>query len=260
MSLTMGTGPLGRTDGHYNFDLEAASPAHRLFLQPYGLQLRASVGGTIVLDSFRAQLLYETGIPPRVYAPLDDFRRDLFERSDTATHCPFKGDASYWTIQAHAGAVTDAVWGYEKPLPEASWLRGLGALDPAHVDAWFVEEERVVGGPKDPYHRVDVFTASRPVEVRIWGQLVARSGHAKLLAETGLPPRPYLPAIALQVPASPGSGLRTVCPYKGEASYWTVAGVGDVAWSYELPLVEAAAVQGHWAFDDSKDGVEVRYC
>lgn len=260
MSLTLGSGPLGRTDGHFNFDLEGASPAHRLFLQPYGLQVRAAIAGTIVLDTFRAQLLYETGIPPRVYAPLEDFRRDLFERSETSTHCPFKGDASYWTVQTGGGSAVDAVWAYETPLAEASWLRGLGSPDPAQVEAWFVEEERVVGGPKDPYHRVDVFTASRPVEVRVWGQLVARSGHAKLVAETGLAPRAYLPAVSLQVPAAPGSGLRTICPYKGEATYWTVAGVNDVAWSYELPLTEAAAIQSHWAFDDSKDGVEVRFC
>jgi uncharacterized protein (DUF427 family) len=54
-----------------------------------------------------------------------------------------------------------------------------------------------------------------------------------------------------------GSGLRTICPYKGEASYWTVGGVEDAAWSYEAPLPDALRVQGHLAFDTSKDGVEV---
>ena len=77
-----------------------------------------------------------------------------------------------------------------------------------------------------------------PVEVRIGGTLVARSQHARIVAETGLPPVAYLPAVDLLAAAGPGSGQVTVCPYKGEASYWTVAGETDVAWSYELPLAE----------------------
>ncbi|MBF6620651.1 MAG: hypothetical protein ITG02_10535, partial [Patulibacter sp.] len=60
MSLTLGSGPFGRDTGRCNFDLAAVSPAHRLFLQPYGLRIRASIAGTIVLDTDRAQLLHET--------------------------------------------------------------------------------------------------------------------------------------------------------------------------------------------------------
>lgn len=259
MSLTLGSGPFGRDAGRLNFDLAASSPAHRLFLQPYGLRVRASIAGTIVLDTDRAQLLHETGFTPRVYAPLEDFRRELLTRTATSTRCPFKGDASYWTVTVGERVRADALWGYEDPIPAASWLRGLAAPDPAQVDAWFVESERAVAGIKDPYHRVDVFTASRPVEVRIDGELVARSDHARILAETGLPPVAYLPAVDLLAAAGPGTGRVTVCPYKGEASYWTVAGVPDVAWSYELPLAEAAAIQGCWAFDATRDGVDVRF-
>lgn len=259
MTLTLGTGPFGRsTGGRFNFDLDGASPAHRLFLQPYGLRVRAAVAGTIVLDSDRVQLLHETGIPPRIYAPLEDFRSDLLEPTATSTHCPFKGDASYWSLRLGGRVVEDAVWAYPSPLDGSSWLAGLAALDPAHVDAWFVEGDRAVGGIKDPYHRVDVFAASRAVEVVIGETVVARSVRAKLLAETGLPARVYVPAVDLIAPAGPGSGRRTVCPYKGEASYWTVAGIEDVAWSYELPLAEASAIQGHWCFDDSRPDVHVR--
>lgn len=258
MSLTLGTGPLGRTDGRFNFDLDAASPAHRLFLQPYGLRVRAAIGGTMVLDTDRAQLLYETGLPPRVYAPLEDFRAELLRRTATTTHCPFKGDASYWTVAVGGHERPDAIWAYEQPLDPASWLRGLAAPDPAQVDAWFVEDDRAVAGIKDPYHRVDVVMASRPVEVRIGGELVARTDRARIVAETGLPPVAYVPAVELRVPCLP-TDTRTVCPYKGVASYWTVTGVTDVAWSYEHPLAEAAAIQGCWGFDARRDGVEVRF-
>ncbi|MGE4427436.1 MAG: DUF427 domain-containing protein [Solirubrobacteraceae bacterium] len=255
MTLTLGTGPLGRTDGHFNFDLAGASPAHRLFAQPYGLRVRATIAGTTVLDSDGAVLVHETGIPPRVYVPQADIHAALLERSDTSTHCPFKGDASYWSLTVDGRTIADAVWAYEAPRPESAWLAGLAALDPAHVDAWFVEGDRVVGGLRDPYHRVDTFAASRPVTVEIAGTVVARSERARLLAETGLPVRVYLPSVDVVVPVRPGSGRRTVCPYKGEATYWTVAARTDVAWSYELPLAEAAGVQGHLAFDDADDVV-----
>lgn len=258
MTLTLGSGPLGRGDGRFNFDLKGASPAHRLFLQPYGLRVRASVRGTIVLDTLRASLLHETGIGPRLYAPLGDFRDELLLPTETSTHCPFKGDASYWSLTVEGATIPDAVWGYEHPLEPASWLQGLAALDPSIVDGWFVEDEHATGGLRDPYHRVDVWATSRPVEVLIDGDVVARSTSARLVAETGLAPRAYLPVVDVIAPAGAGSGLRTVCPYKGEASYWTVAGREDVAWSYEYPLAECAAARGLWSFDDSQDGVEIR--
>lgn len=258
MTLTLGSGPLGRADGQFNFDLKAASPPHRLFLQPYGLRVRASVRGTIVLDTLDAQLLHETGIKPQLYAPRGDLRVEALTRTDTSTHCPFKGDASYWSLSVAGETLPDAVWAYETPLAPAAWLDGLAAIDPSLVDAWFVEDERATGGLRDPYHRVDVWATSRPVEVLIDGEVVARTTAARIVQETGLPPRAYLPSVDVLAPSGPGSGLRTVCPYKGEASYWTVAGREDVAWSYEYPLAECAAARGLWAFDDTKDGVEVR--
>ncbi|WP_320672045.1 DUF427 domain-containing protein [Patulibacter defluvii] len=259
MSLTLGDGPLaGAPGGRFNFDLRAASPAHQLYLQPYGPRVRAVVGGELVLDSDRAQLLYETGIPPRIYAPFEDYRGDLMTRTATTTHCPFKGDASYWSLNAGGQVVEDAIWAYEDPQPAAPWLRGLAALYPEKVEAWFAEQDRIVGHLRDPYHRVDVHDGSRSVEVRIGGTVVARSVRPKLLFETGLPPRVYVPAADVDPGAvAPGSGLRTICPYKGEASYWTVAGVEDVAWSYETPLAEAARIQTHLAFDDGREDVEV---
>jgi uncharacterized protein (DUF427 family) len=247
MTLTLGTGPLGRADGAFNFDLKGASPAHRLFLQPFGPRVRASVRGTIVLDTLDAQLLHETGIPPRLYAPRGDFRVEALTATDTSTHCPFKGDASYWSLTVGGETLPDAVWAYEAPIAASSWLQGLAAIDPSLVDAWFVEDERATGGLRDPYH-----------EVLVDGEVVAASTSARIVQETGLSPRAYLPSVDVTAAWGPGSGLRTVCPYKGEASYWTVAGREDVAWSYEYPLAECAAARGLWSFDDSKDGVEVR--
>jgi uncharacterized protein (DUF427 family) len=253
VSLTLGTGPLaGRPGGEFNFDLSGA-PAHRIFFEAYAPRLRALVGDRVVLDSSRARLLHETGIPPRVYVPLEDLDAALLERTATTTHCPFKGDASYWTLRVGDRVEPDAVWAYEDPLPAAGWLAGHASLYWERADAWLVEDERVPSTLRDPYHRVDVHETSRGARVRVDGTLVAATDRAKLLSETGLPARVYVPAGDVAPGVLTPSPKRTTCPYKGEASYWhaTVDGrrIEDAAWSYELPLAEAAAIAGHVCFD-----------
>src|SRR5918911_3264450 len=260
MSLSLGSGPLGtRPAGAFNFGFDGA-PAHRLYFEPFPRRLRALVGDRVVLDSVRGRLLYESGLLPRVYVPFDDLDATLLEPTGTSTHCPFKGDASYWTLRAGERVVEDAVWAYERPIESAAWLAGYASLYWEKADAWFCEDERIFGHVRDPYHRVDVFEASRAARVLVHGAVVAESARTKLLFETGLPPRVYLPGADIAPGTLSPSDKRTVCPYKGEATYWHVRDgqggrVADGAWSYETPLVEALAVARHVSFEG--DGIEV---
>ncbi|MBA2348875.1 MAG: DUF427 domain-containing protein [Solirubrobacterales bacterium] len=259
MTLTLGTGPLAArgSTAELNFSLEDA-PKHRIVFQPDPRRLRAVVGETVVLDTVRAHLLHESQMLPRIYAPLEDYLASALTPTETSTHCPFKGDANYWTVAADGKEIVDGLWGYAEPTQAAPFLKGFASLYEDKVDAWFVEEDRVVGHLKDPYHRVDAHPSTREVVVRIGGEEVARSPRPILVFETGLPVRAYVPPADVRPGAvSAGSDLRTVCPYKGEATYWTVGGVQDAAWSYESPLPDVLKAQGHLAFDDSLDGVEV---
>jgi uncharacterized protein (DUF427 family) len=255
MSLSLGTGPLaGHPAGAFNFDLDEAAPKHRIYFAEDPRRLRAIVGDTVVLDTTRARLLYETGIGPRIYAPLGDYALDHFEATDHTTHCPFKGDASYWSL----GELENVLWAYRTPLPEASFLGGYAALYQNRVDAWFAEDDRVFAHLRDPFHRVDVHDSSREVVVRVGGEEVARTSHPKLLFETGIAVRAYVPPAEIRPESvKPGSGKRSVCPYKGEATYWTVNGIEDAAWSYEAPLPDALRAAGHLCFDTKVDGVDV---
>jgi uncharacterized protein (DUF427 family) len=260
MALTLGSGPFaGSPGGAFNFSLDDA-PRHRIFFEAYPRRLRGLVGDTVVVDTLGAQLLHETAIRPVAYVPLADVDTSLLEPTQTSTHCPFKGDASYWTLTVGDRVIEDALWGYEQPLPGAAWLRGFGAFYWDKLDAWFVEDERVEGGLRDPYHRVDVHASSRPVVVRAGGRVLAASSRPRMLFETSLAPRAYLPRedLADGVVLEPSS-RRTHCPYKGYASYWSARVDGevlqDVAWSYEQPLRESAAVAGYVSFDG--EGVEV---
>ncbi len=260
MSLSLGTGPLaGHPAGAFNFDLDAAAPKHRIYFAEDPRRLRAVVDETVVLDTTRARLLYETGIALRIYAPLEDYAMDAFTATDTTTHCRFKGDASYWTLRVNDRTEEDVLWAYPEPLDDTPFLAGYAALYEKRVDAWFVEDDRVFGHLRDPFHRVDVHESSREVVVRVAGAEIARTTRAKLVFETGVPVRAYIPSseLAPELVVTAGSGKRTVCPYKGEATYWTVAGVEDAAWSYEAPLPDALRAAGHLSFDTKVDGVEV---
>ena len=254
MSLTLGTGPLGsKPSGEFNFGWDDA-PAHRLYFESFPRRVRALVADRVVLDSVRGGLLHESNHGPVLYVPIEDLDGSLLQATDTSTHCPFKGDASYWSLLVGERTVEDAVWTYREPLDTAPWLRGLASLYWSKADAWFIEDERVFGRLRDPYHRVDVFEASRPVRVRAGGTVIAQSDRAKLLFETGLAPRVYVPGADILPGVLTPASKRTVCPYKGEATYWNVNGIENGAWSYETPLPESMEIRGHVSFDG--EGIE----
>ena len=139
MSLTQGSGPLGRSDAAAaNYTIQ--SPAHRILFQPDLRRLRAYIGDTLVLDTTRAHLLHETGIRPVAYVPLEDFDQELLERTDHTTHCPFNGDASYWSLQVGERRYPDIVWSYVDPKPERADIAGLLCFYNDKVDLYLDDE------------------------------------------------------------------------------------------------------------------------
>jgi uncharacterized protein (DUF427 family) len=257
MSLSLGTGPLGKAPaGAFNFDLDGSAPPHRIYFADFLPRVRAVVDGRTVLDTTRGKLLYETGLMPRLYAPLEDFDPAVLSRTDHATHCPFKGDASYWSLTVNGSSRENAVWAYESPLAEATWLEGYASLYPEQADEWWVEDERTLGHLRDPFHRIDVLPSSRRVRITAGDEVVVDTDRAVLLFETGLPPRAYVQRADVRAPIEPAE-KRTVCPYKGEARYWNVGGVAEAAWSYEHPRPESTGVAGHLAFDPERVNVQI---
>jgi uncharacterized protein (DUF427 family) len=253
MSLTFPGAPLAsEPPATTNYAIDG--PRHRLLLHPFPRRVRARFAGEVVLDSTRGALLHESNILPRLYVPLEDVRADLLERTDHATHCPFKGDASYWSVRVGDRVAENAVWTYEDPIAEASWLRGLASVYPERMDAWLDEDEEVTG-LRDPYHRVDARRSSRRVEVRADGEVVARSERPVVVAETGVALRFYLPREDV-VADLRASATTATCPYKGHAEYWSLDAIEDAAWSYADPLESVLGTRGHVCFDDTK--VEVR--
>ena len=262
MALTLGNGPFGKgSTGKFNFEVTAPE-GHVLYLEDTEKRVRAVFNGETVTDSRRVKILHETNHLPVYYFPEDDLRHDLLERTDHTTHCPFKGDASYRSVRVGDRVADNAVWHYETPLPSTPPITGYAAFYADAIDRWLEEDEEMLGHPHDPYHRVDVLQSSRSIKVTANGKIVAETDKPKLLFETGLPTRYYIPPEDVAVDLLTPSETRTVCPYKGVASYRSLdidgARIQDAAWYYPEPLPEAGKVRDHLCFYDGKVEIEVR--
>lgn len=258
MALTLDPGPLaGSPPDTVNYRIEG--PPHRLLLHPFPRRVRATFAGETVLDTRRGQLLHETGILPQLYVPWEDVRSELLEGSDHATHCPFKGDPSYWSVLVGDRVAENAAWAYPEPLPSAAWLRGLVGFYWDSMDAWFDELEQVDSHLRDPFHRVDVRASTARVKVVAGGEVIAATDRPQVLSETSLPNRWYVPFEDVRGESIEPASTRTICPYKGTASYWSVragdAEITDAAWSYPEPLEGAGPIADHLCF--AADGIEV---
>lgn len=259
MSLTLGGGPLAaKVRGETNYAVEG--PKNRILFMPFPRRLRALVGGEVVADTESAMLLHETNILPAAYFPIADVDFDLLTATDHTTHCPYKGDAAYWSIQAGGERRENAVWGYPEPTESAPWLVDYVAFYWDRVDTWLDEDVEVRGHLTDPFHRVDIRPTSKRIAVAIKGEAVATTSAALVVSETGLPNRYYLPEEDIDAGLFERSTTTTHCPYKGDTIYWNFLGrepssLVDVAWSYPTPFDESLALAGHWSF--LGDDVEV---
>jgi uncharacterized protein (DUF427 family) len=111
-------------------------PYHRVDILASSRQVRVEVDGVTVADSGRPFILFETGLPPRYYLPLPDVRTDLLTPSATQTHCPYKGAATYWSVDTGHGAHPDLVWTYRAPLPESQKVAGLACFYDEKTDVY----------------------------------------------------------------------------------------------------------------------------
>ena len=219
-------------------------------------RLRVVFNGETIADSTRAQYLYESKHTPVYYFPFADVRRDLLQATEHSTHCPFKGDAAYWTVRVGDRSAENAVWSYPDPYPETAEIKDYVAFYWDRMDHWYEEDEEVFVHARDPRVRLDILDSSRPVRVVVAGQVVAESSRSRMLFETGLPTRYYLPEQDVRTDLLQPSERRSACPYKGEARYWHLNLGGecfeDLVWSYPEPVAEAARIKNYLCFFDER--------
>jgi uncharacterized protein (DUF427 family) len=238
---------------------ETGKTRGRIRIEEGAKRIRAYLGGEVVADTTRPMLVWEKPYYPAYYFPVADVRAELLEADGGVARSPSRGDGRTFTIRAGGREAPGAALRYEdSPLEE---LRDLIRLDWDAMDAWFEEDEEVFTHPRDPYTRVDILPSSRHVRVEVDGVTVAESTSPRLLFETGLPVRYYLPKTHVHMDLLVPTDSLTHCPYKGEAEWSSVRANGslheDLAWSYPSPLPESQKIAGLVAFYDEKVDVYV---
>jgi uncharacterized protein (DUF427 family) len=220
--------------------------------EPIDKWVRGRLGGTVVVETREALLVWQDGFPP-VYGfadrevtpgvlrpaagtPYDGF--DFF-----GPHLPV---AEWYDVVVDDAVVACGAWRLAD-LPDRVVL----SWQPHRID-WTEEEEPVGLHPRDPHKRVETLRSSRHVEVLVGERLVAVSDRSVLLLETDLPTRYYLPPEDVRLDLLARTDNRSACPYKGTADgYWTFPGppeVPNVAWSYSAPLPAVGAIADRICF------------
>ena len=221
-------------------------------------RVRALVDGQVVADTTRPVLVWEVPYYPAYYIPATDIRAELIDTGTTKS-ARLGGEAHLHDIRI--GEVTVPAAAQTFPDSPVEEVRDLVRLDWGAMGEWLEEDEPVYVHPRDPYKRVDILASSRHVEVSVDGVKVADSHQPRILFETGLPPRYYLPMTDVRLDLMRRSRRETHCPYKGMAGYWDVV-IGDtvhegLAWEYRTPLPESQKIAGLIAFFDERVDVTV---
>ena len=238
---------------------EAVKPRGRVRVEQGAKRVRAYLGGEVVADTIRPMLVWEKPSYPAYYFPVADVQAELVEEDGGGSHSPSRGDARTFTVRAGGKEAPGAALRYdESPIEE---LRDLIRLDWGSMDAWFEEDEEVFTHPRDPYTRVDILPSSRHVRIEVDGVTIADSTNVRLLFETGLPVRYYLPKTHVRMDLLTHADSVSHCPYKGQAEWWSVRPGDDVhedfAWSYRTPLPESQKIAGLIAFYNEKVDIYV---
>jgi uncharacterized protein (DUF427 family) len=114
-------------------NLRSTLTGHTVDVHASEHHVRVLAGGQLVAETTRPLVLHETGLPDRFYIPREDVGAEFLEPSDTTSHCPFKGDASYVSVRAGEAYVQDAAWAYDKPKDDVAVIAGHLSFYPDRV-------------------------------------------------------------------------------------------------------------------------------
>jgi uncharacterized protein (DUF427 family) len=223
--------------------LSSVFPQEELRFEPSPRWVRGELGGVTVVDSKNTWIVWQPGHVVPGWC---------FPRADITDGVLRAVERGVYDVVAGGRTAERAAWTFDDPD-----LEGRVQIDFYKLDRWREEEEVVVGHPRDPFKRVDVRRSSRHVQVSVNGQVVADSVRPLMLFETGLPVRYYLPREDVRSDLLGPSDQHSLCAYKGEASYYDVAGAGDLAWFYPDPLADRTEIRDHVCFFNERVDIEV---
>jgi uncharacterized protein (DUF427 family) len=248
MGLAWQQGPLSeRSVGHFLSPVPL--PERLLYAEPLRRRMRVRFGGVWVADSERVTLLHEPAHYPVAFFPRDDVEAGVLEPSGKVTKHRDLGATEWFTVAGGGARAERGAWAYTDLPGWAGALDGHVAFAWRMMEAFFEEDERIVGHAADLYHRNDIRTSSRHLVVRDGERVVAETRRPLALYESGFAPRWYVPRDDIVPGALSAVEGQTFCPYKGLCSYYDVGERRRAAWSYLEAWPEVAKVAGYVSFE-----------
>lgn len=248
MGLAWQQGPLG-TKSVGRFLVADPLPERLLFAEPLRRRMRVRFGGQWLVDSEDAILLHEPGRYPVAYFSVDDVREGvLVPETRTTTHRDL-GPTAWFSVHAGDAQAPRSAWQHTDLPDHAAVLRDRVAFAWRSMDAFYEEDERIVGHAADPYHRNDIRQTSRHLVVRAGDRVIAETHRPLALYESGFATRWYVPRDDIDQSALAPVEGQTFCPYKGLASYYDIGQRERAAWSYLEAWPEVARVSGAVSFE-----------
>jgi uncharacterized protein (DUF427 family) len=251
MGLSWQQGPLGGASIGRFLTAEPLPP-RMLFAEPLRRRLRVRFADEWVADSEDAILLYEPGRYPVAFFPIPGIRPGVLVSENRTTQHRDLGDTNWFTVTIGGRSATHSAWEFTTLPEHASELRGRVAFAWRAMDAFYEEDERILGHAADPYHRIDIRQTCRRLVVRDGTTRIADTSRPVVLYESGFAPRWYLPREDVVEAALVPADGQTFCPYKGLASYYNIGGHKGAAWSYPRAWPEVARVSNFVSFEPDK--------
>ncbi|MDA4109163.1 DUF427 domain-containing protein [Mycolicibacterium holsaticum] len=227
-------------------------PDRLLFAEPLRRRMRVRYAGEWIVDSEDVVLLHEPGRYPVAYFAIGDVRDGALVAEQRITQHRDLGQTQWFTVEAAGHQAQHAAWQLAALPPHAAVLQGRVAFAWRAMDAFYEEDERIVGHAADPYHRIDIRATSRHLVVRDCQRVIADSQRPLALYESGFATRWYVPRGDIDQGALEPVDGQTFCPYKGLASYYTIGGRKRAAWSYTNAWPEVGSVSNLVSFEPDK--------
>lgn len=251
MGLSWQQGPLGgATVGR--FLTAEPLPQRLLFAEPLRRRMRVKLAGEWIADSEDVVLLHEPARYPVAYFPLADVRSGVLASETRTTQHRDLGDTAWFSATVGDKRVDHAAWQHTALPDYAGTLRDRVAFAWRAMDAFYEEDERIVGHAADAYHRIDIRQTSRHLVVKLSDRVIADTKRPLVLFESGFAPRWYVPREDIDgTSLTPVEG-QTFCPYKGLASYYNIADRKGAAWYYPQAWTEVVRIRNLVSFEPDK--------
>ncbi|OBI07122.1 DUF427 domain-containing protein [Mycobacterium scrofulaceum] len=256
MGLAWQQGPLA-TGSVGRFLTEQPLPRRLLYAEPLRRRMRVLFADRWIADSENVILLHEPGRYPVAYFPLGEIDEGIVLPEDRVTQHQDLGDTQWFTIKVAEREASHAAWRHTSPPPHASDLDGRLAFAWRAMDAFYEEDERIVGHAADAYHRIDIRSTARHLIVRDGDKVIADTQHPLALYESGFAPRWYVHREDIDESALKLVETQTFCPYKGICSYYDIGDRKRAAWSYLNAWREVRRVADLVSFEQDKIDVYI---